>query len=146
MSSSVILEFDQLRSSLPYAHPWLLIDRVLELEPGQRITALKNISGDEWMFSGHFPGQAIYPGVLLIESIAQASLLLLKASLESMEGTLLLAGVRARFLRVVVPGDQILITCSVDKMVSNAAVISAEVATAAAKVAEATVTFAARPR
>jgi 3-hydroxyacyl-[acyl-carrier-protein] dehydratase len=140
----MVLEFDQLWDCLPYAQPWLLIDRVLDLEPGKRITALKNISGNEWMFPGHFPGRAIYPGVLLIESIAQAAIVLLKASQVSMEGTLLLAGVRARFLRTVIPGDQILITCHVDKVVSNAAVITAEVATKDAKVAHATVTFAAR--
>jgi 3-hydroxyacyl-[acyl-carrier-protein] dehydratase len=123
------LDFDQLRAALPYAYPWILIDRVIELEPGKRIVALKNVSGNEWMFPGHFPGRAIYPGVLLVESMAQASILLLSASPTKPEGRFLLAGSRVRFLRVVVPGDQLLIHCSVDKMLSNAAVISAEVTT-----------------
>ena len=109
------LDFDQLRAALPYAYPWILIDRVIELEPGKRIVALKNVSGNEWMFPGHFPGRAIYPGVLLVESMAQASILLLSASPTKPEGRFLLAGSRVRFLRVVVPGDQLLIHCSVDK-------------------------------
>lgn len=135
------LDFDQLRATLPYAYPWILIDRVIELEPGKRIVALKNVSGNEWMFPGHFPGQAIYPGVLLIESMAQASILLLSASPTKPEGRFLLAGSRARFLRIVVPGDQLLIHCSVDKMLSNAAVISAEVTTDGHLAAKATLSL-----
>ena len=135
------LDFNQLRAALPYAYPWVLIDRIIELEPGKRIVALKNVSGNEWMFPGHFPGQAIYPGVLLIESMAQASILLLGASQARPDGRFLLAGSRVRFLRVVVPGDQLLIHCSVDKMLSNAAVISAEVTTSGHLAAKATLSL-----
>jgi len=135
------LDFNQLRAALPYAYPWVLIDRIIELEPGKRIVALKNVSGNEWMFPGHFPGQAIYPGVLLVESMAQASILLLGASQAKPDGRFLLAGSRVRFLRVVVPGDQLLIHCSVDKMLSNAAVISAQVTTSDHLAAKATLSL-----
>lgn len=95
-------------SILPHRYPFLLVDRVLELEPGKRIRALKNFTINEEFFAGHFPGHPVVPGVLLIEGMAQAGALLTIHDLPDRENKLLLfAGVeRARFRRQVVPGDQ----------------------------------------
>ncbi len=96
-------------SVLPHRYPLLLVDRVLELEPGKRIRALKNVTINEPYFEGHFPGQPVVPGVLLIEGMAQAGGILLLHDVEDRAEKLLyfMAIDRARFRRPVVPGDQL---------------------------------------
>lgn len=100
---------DWVLSILPHRYPFLLVDRVLELEPGKRIRALKNFTINEEFFVGHFPDHPVVPGVLLIEGMAQAGALLTLHDRPDRENKLLLfAGVeRARFRRQVVPGDQV---------------------------------------
>lgn len=144
MSTACCLDFDQIRAQLPQTYPFILLDRVLELLPQQKIVATKNITGNEWMFPAHFPTKAIYPGVLLLESMAQAAILLFKADAPNASGTFLLTGVRSRFLHVVVPGDNLLITCTPEKMISNAAIVQAEISLAGKQtlVAKASLTFA----
>jgi 3-hydroxyacyl-[acyl-carrier-protein] dehydratase len=100
---------------LPHRYPFLLIDRVLslELEPEKRLTAIKNVTITEPFFQGHFPGNPVMPGVLMIEAMAQASGMLahLAAETEGREGELyyLVKVDKAKFNRIVVPGDQILL-------------------------------------
>ncbi len=96
-------------SVLPHRYPILLVDRVLELEPGKRIVAIKNVTVNEPVFNGHFPGHPVMPGVLLVEGMAQAAGILLMHDLEDRESKLIyFAGIdRARFRRPVVPGDQV---------------------------------------
>ncbi len=138
------LDFDEIRRLLPQAYPFILLDRVDELTAGERIVATKNISGNEWIFPGHFPQKAIYPGVLLIESMAQASILMLKAASPDAEGTFLLAGVKSRFLRPVVPGDRVRFVCEAQKIISTGGIVEAHATVDGEAVAKADLTFAIR--
>lgn len=96
-------------SVLPHRYPILLVDRVLEIEPGRRLVAIKNVTIDEPWFAGHFPGHPVMPGVLLVEGMAQAGGVLLLHDLPDREKKLLyFTGIEnARFRRPVVPGDQV---------------------------------------
>ena len=111
---------------LPHRYPFLLVDRVIELEPHRRIRALKNVTFNEPFFQGHFPGRPVMPGVLVIEAMAQAGGLLtqLSASKDShKEGQLfyLVKVDNARFNRMVVPGDQLDIEVKVKRLIRNMA-------------------------
>jgi 3-hydroxyacyl-[acyl-carrier-protein] dehydratase len=106
-----MLMLDEIKRRLPHRYPFLLVDRVLEIEEGQRCKALKNITGNEFFFQGHFPGHPVFPGVLIIEAMAQAAGLA-AYTLEPDAGNrwVLFAGIdKARFKRPVVPGDQLII-------------------------------------
>ena len=96
-------------SVLPHRYPFLLVDRVLELVPKQRIVAIKNVTINEEYFLGHFPGQPVMPGVLIVEAMAQAGGILMLHDIAPAERRLVyFTGIeRARFRRPVVPGDQV---------------------------------------
>ncbi|HYO13828.1 MAG TPA: 3-hydroxyacyl-ACP dehydratase FabZ [Thermoanaerobaculia bacterium] len=102
-------DIEWIQSVLPHRYPILLVDRVLEMEPRKRIVAIKNVTINEPVFTGHFPGRPIFPGVLLIEGMAQAGGLLLLQEIPDREGKLLYFAAieEARFRRPVVPGDQV---------------------------------------
>lgn len=102
-------DIEWILSMLPHRYPFLLVDRVLEIESGRRIVALKNVTINEPFFIGHFPGRPVVPGVLLVEGMAQAGGLLLLQDVEDRDRKLLyFAGIEgARFRRPVVPGDQV---------------------------------------
>ena len=94
---------------LPHRYPFLLVDRILEVEKGKRIVGIKNVTFNEEFFQGHFPGQPVMPGVLIVETMAQVAAIGLFGVVPDHEKKLLyLSGVdRCRFRRPVVPGDQL---------------------------------------
>lgn len=95
---------------LPHRYPFILVDRILDFEPGKSIKALKNVTINEPFFQGHFPGEPVMPGVLILEGIAQAGIILAcQSQPEMLSGKLAyFAGIdKARFRRMVVPGDQL---------------------------------------
>ena len=110
---------EEIRRFLPHRYPFLLVDRVLECVPGESIVAIKNISVNEPQFTGHFPNQAIMPGVLIIEALAQATGLLgfRTMSEEPSDDVLyMLVGVdNVRFKRQVVPGDQLTLKAKIER-------------------------------
>jgi 3-hydroxyacyl-[acyl-carrier-protein] dehydratase len=101
----------QVLEHLPQRYPFLMIDRVLECEPGKRIVAIKNVSANEPCFLGHFPGRPIFPGVLILESMAQAAGILAFRTYDAKpdeKSVYYYAGIdNARFKRPVVPGDRL---------------------------------------
>lgn len=103
------MDIQKIRGLLPHRYPFLLVDRVLESEPGKRLVALKNVTINEPFFEGHFPAKPVMPGVLLIEAMAQATGLLAMESADVPEEAIYyLVGVdKVRFKRPVVPGDQL---------------------------------------
>jgi len=104
---------------LPHRYPFLLIDRVVAFEKDRALTGLKNVTANEPIFTGHFPQAPVYPGVLVLESLAQASALLAFKSLGGYpppETLYLLVGIdKARFKQQIVPGDQIVLEVEVIK-------------------------------
>lgn len=103
-------DIQQILQRIPHRYPFLLIDRVLECEPGSHLIALKNVTINEPFFPGHFPQKPVMPGVLIIEALAQAALLLGLASTDDAEQGQIVyfLGIdKARFKRAVVPGDQL---------------------------------------
>lgn len=100
----------EIQETLPHRYPFLLVDRILELELGKRVVGIKNVTINEPFFPGHFPGHPIMPGVLILEAMAQVGAVLLMRSLDARaeKKVIYFTGIdRARFRRPVVPGDQI---------------------------------------
>jgi 3-hydroxyacyl-[acyl-carrier-protein] dehydratase len=114
------LDIIKILQLMPHRYPILLVDRVLELEPSVRISAVKNVSANEPFFQGHFPGHPVMPGVLMIEALAQAAAVLTYVTMKTSypEGTLFLfAGIDgARFKRPVGPGDQLILEVTMDRI------------------------------
>jgi len=105
-----MIDIREIMSLLPHGYPFLLIDRILEIEPGKRIVGIKNVTYNEPFFPGHFPGRPIMPGVLVIEAMAQtAGVLAFKSIPEEGQGkpVLFLGLDNVRFRKPVVPGDQL---------------------------------------
>ena len=115
------MDIQGIMGSIPHRYPFLLLDRVLDMTPGEKIVALKNVSINEQFFTGHFPGAPVMPGVLIIEAMAQAGAVLLLHDMPDKQSKLVyFTGIdKARFRRTVVPGDQLRLTLEVIKLRSR---------------------------
>jgi 3-hydroxyacyl-[acyl-carrier-protein] dehydratase len=115
----IAMDIHHILKKLPHRYPFLLVDRVIELEKGQRIKALKNVTMNEPFFAGHFPHRPVMPGVMMLEALAQAAALLSFESLgeEPSDDTVVyFVGIDgARFKRPVEPGDQLVLEASIER-------------------------------
>ncbi len=110
-----MLEIEEIMAVLPHRYPFLLVDRVVEIESSKRIVGIKNVTINEPFFQGHFPGHPIMPGVLIVEAMAQVGGLLLMGSVEDPQSKVVyfMSLDNVKFRRPVKPGDQLRFECSV---------------------------------
>ncbi len=135
-----ILDIQAITTFLPHRYPFILIDRVIKLESGKKIVALKNVTINEPFFQGHFPTKPIMPGVLIIEAMAQAGgVLVIESMPEEMRGqsVYFLGMDKVRFRKPVVPGDQLIFEVEILKIRSKAVKLSGKASVDKSLVAEA---------
>ncbi len=137
------MDIDEILATIPHRYPLLLVDRIIELERGRRAVGIKNVSANEPFFQGHFPGNPIMPGVLVVEALAQVGAVA-ALSAEQNRGKLgLFAGIDGlRFRRQVRPGDQLRLEVSLDRMRRGVGKASAEATVDGQVAAAGTLTFA----
>jgi 3-hydroxyacyl-[acyl-carrier-protein] dehydratase len=130
-ATALNVDIRRIQALLPHRYPFLLIDRVIELEPRKRIRAVKNVTINEPFFNGHFPGQPVMPGVLVLEAMAQAGGLLTQLALGddtiASEKLFYLVKIdKARFSRMVVPGDQLELVVELKRHIRNMAIYACQ--------------------
>ena len=138
------MSFEEVRKLIPQKYPFLFIDKVLEFQKESKIVCLKNISANEAFFAGHFPDFAIMPGVIILEAMAQASIILFKKSFDAdkdKDKVFLLASANIRFLKPVFPGDQLILEINTEKVVSSAAIVKGVARVGEKIVSKATLSF-----
>ena len=111
------MDLHEIQKVLPHRYPFLLVDRIVELEAGKRIAGIKNVTANEWFFQGHFPGNPIMPGVLILEALAQVGAVLVLREFKAEGKIALFTGMEdVKFRRKVVPGDQLRLEAEVDRV------------------------------
>lgn len=123
-----IWDINKIQEILPQKYPFLFIDRVLSVDENEgKITCLKNFTANDYFFVGHFPGKPVVPGVIIIEAMAQASILgfaAIKPEVANQHPIYYLGKVETRFMQPVTVGDQLIIEVTKEKIVNNAGVVS----------------------
>jgi len=113
----VTIDIEEIERIIPHRYPFLLVDRVIEIEEGRRGVGIKNVTANEWFFEGHFPGRKIMPGVLIVEALAQVAAVTLLRGADTGGKLPLFGGIeQLRFRRPVVPGDQLRLEFELEKM------------------------------
>jgi len=144
------MDIGEIMRHLPHRYPFLLVDRVLECIPGERIKGVKNVTVNEPFFQGHFPHYPVMPGVLIIEALAQVSLILFYETIDRLpddKSIIFFAGIdEARFKRQVLPGDQLLLESIERRLVRGVGKFSVRATVGDALVAEAELLAALRDR
>ena len=145
-----MLDIRDIERILPHRYPFLLVDRVLECIPGERIKGIKNVTFNEPFFQGHFPNYPVMPGVMIIEALAQVSLILFYETIDRLpddKSIIFFAGIdEARFKRQVIPGDQLLLESIEKRLVRGVGKFSVRASVGDALVAEAELLAALRER
>lgn len=138
-----MIDFEGIKRLIPQRFPFIMIDRVIEIEPGSHAVAIKNITGNDILFLGHFPERAVYPGAAIIEAMAQTAIVLFAHGKEEKEKMPIyyFGSVKARFLNPVTPGDQLKIKVVNVKSLPNGAFVTAEASVDDKKVSEAELVF-----
>ncbi len=140
-----MLDFEEIKKIIPQRFPFIMIDRITELEPGKHAVAVKNVSGNDMVFLGHFPEKAIMPGALILEAMAQTAIVLFATGEKGGDGTrkqmYFFGSVKARFFHPVVPGDQLKIKVDNVKSLPTGAYIAGEAFVGERKISEAELVF-----
>jgi 3-hydroxyacyl-[acyl-carrier-protein] dehydratase len=149
----MVITFEEIKALVPQKFPFLMVDRVLAFETGKRVVAIKNITGNEIFFLGHFPNMAVMPGALIIESMAQTAIILFRKSAEEAGRTFddantlfFFGGAKVRFLKPVFPGDQLQIEVTIVKAISVGGVVKAIATVDGQGVAQAELSFGTKSR
>lgn len=121
LDMETLLDITQIQAILPHRYPFLLVDRIIEYDPGKRVVGIKNVTLNEPFFAGHFPGAPVMPGVLIVEAMAQTAGVMMLANLPDRESKLVFfTGIDgAKFRRPVVPGDQLRLELTVLRLRSR---------------------------
>lgn len=138
----MFLEIEDIKKLLPQRFPFLMIDRVLEASP-KKVIAIKNVTASEQFFKGHFPGEPIMPGALIIEAMAQTGLVLQRQKFLN-DNLLFLVSVKARFFEPVTPGDQLIIEATPVKLMSKMSLVQIMIHIGDRKIAEAEIAVASK--
>ena len=145
--------FDEVKELLPQKFPFLMVDKIVSLERGKSAVAIKNISGNEIHFLGHFPHMAVMPGSLILEGMAQTAIILFHKSFEGNVKTLedpkalfFFGAANARFFKPVVPGDQLRLEVKITKAYSTGGMVEAVATVDGEIVAKSSMTFGVKRR
>ena len=141
------LDFEAIKKLIPQRFPFIMIDRIIELEPRKRAVAIKNVSGNDILFLGHFPDKAVLPGAAILEAMAQTAIVLFAADRQPAEGAVeryYFGSVKARFLHAVAPGDQLRIEVESAKTLPMGAYVTGTASVEGRKVTEAELVFSAK--
>lgn len=112
-----MIETDEIERIIPHRYPFLLVDRIIDIEDGKHAVGIKNVTANEWFFEGHFPGKKVMPGVLIVEALAQVAAVTMLHGVEAAGKSPLFGGIEnMRFRKPVIPGDQLRLEFTLDKV------------------------------
>ena len=139
----VNLGADEIEKIIPHRYPMLLVDRMVEIEDGARGVGIKNVTANEWFFEGHFPGNRVMPGVLIVEALAQVAAVTLLRDIDQAGKIPMFGGIeKMRFRRPVIPGDQLRLSFTLERMRGPVGRGAVEASVDGKVVADGTISFA----
>ncbi len=132
------LDLEGIKAIIPQRFPFLMLDRVTEIVPGERVLGLKNLTGNEWFYQGHFPEKAITPGAMMLEAMAQAGIIFFHfCHPRPQDVTYLLGSAKTRFLEPVFPGSQLAIEVTPVRVFSQSGILNGQISVEGRVVAKA---------
>lgn len=139
----VNLSADEIEQIMPHRYPMLLVDRMVEIEDGARGVGIKSVTANEWFFEGHFPGNRVMPGVLIVEALAQVAAITLLRDVDQAGKIPMFGGIeKMRFRRPVTPGDQLRLSFTLERMRGPVGRGAVEASVDGQVVADGTISFA----